>query len=109
MAEITIRISDQALKIGLIVLSGGLGELAFLVSSGVFEPKYRIQMFVPKAAGLQHGATVRLDGLLGSRYINIHRVSVEEERKRRLLRKAVATRKARTSGGRAAAFAILAR
>jgi ABC-type transporter Mla subunit MlaD len=64
MGEITIRISDKALKVALVVLG-----VLFLVwgfgfwSSGAFRPTYQIQMFVPEATGVLVGASVRLDGM----------------------------------------------
>jgi ABC-type transporter Mla subunit MlaD len=65
MAEITIRISDRALKVSGVVLS-----LLFLLwgfshfwESGVFRAKYQIRLFVPEAKGLYVGAPVRLDGM----------------------------------------------
>jgi len=65
MAEITIRISDKALKIAGLVLGGIV--LAWLVSyslsSGLFRPKYRLRMYVSEAAGLAVRAPVRLDGI----------------------------------------------
>ena len=65
MAEITIRISDTALKIALAVLLVVFLASGFshLWSSGAFEPKYQILMFVPEAKGVQKGAPVRLDGM----------------------------------------------
>jgi hypothetical protein len=65
MAEITIRISDKALKaagilLGAVFLLWGFSQLR---ASGVLRPKYQIQMFVPESAGLQVGAPVRLDGM----------------------------------------------
>jgi len=65
MAEITIRISDRALKVAGVVL-GFLfllwGSLHFW-ESGVFRAKYQIRLFVPEAKGLHVGAPVRLDGM----------------------------------------------
>jgi len=65
MAEITIRISDKALKIAGITL--GSLCLAWVVfhlwSSGSFLPKYRLRVYVPEAAGLAVGAPVVLDGI----------------------------------------------
>lgn len=65
MAEITIRVSDRALRGALV----GLGAIFLawgtfhLWSSGVLRPKYQIQMFVPEAEGIRVGASVRLDGM----------------------------------------------
>ena len=65
MADITIRISDKALKVALVLLGAVILLWGFsqLWSSGVFRPKYQIQMFIPESAGVQVGASVRLDGL----------------------------------------------
>ena len=65
MAEITIRISDKALSIGLLLLGAiGLSWAAwYLVSSGFFVPKYHLEMFVPEADGLAAGSPVLLDGV----------------------------------------------
>ncbi|HKW63058.1 MAG TPA: MlaD family protein [Candidatus Acidoferrum sp.] len=65
MAEITIRISDKALKAMLAVLSAVALLLAFfyLGSLGVFRPKYEIKTFVPEVNGLGVGALVRLNGV----------------------------------------------
>jgi ABC-type transporter Mla subunit MlaD len=68
MAEITIRVSDKALKAAG-VLGVLLGAVFLLWSSPNFDrrvcsdPKYQIQMFVPESAGAQVGAPVRLDGM----------------------------------------------
>jgi hypothetical protein len=64
-AEITIRVSDKALKaagvlLGAVFLLWGFSQLW---SSGVLRPKYQIQMFVPESAGAQGAAPVRLDGM----------------------------------------------
>ena len=50
MAEITIRISDQAQKIAAgLVLGIALLAIALGVwSSGVFVPKYRLRVYVPQ-------------------------------------------------------------
>jgi ABC-type transporter Mla subunit MlaD len=65
MPEITIRISDKALKIVLAALGTIFLVWGFvhLWSLGTFRPKYQIQMFVPETKGVQVGATVRLDGM----------------------------------------------
>jgi len=65
MAEITIRISDKALKIALALLAAVILLWGFsaLWSSGVFRPKYQIQIFIPNSQGVQVGASVRLDGM----------------------------------------------
>jgi ABC-type transporter Mla subunit MlaD len=65
MAEITIRITDKAIKIAAAVM--GAIVLALFVSqlwsSGAFRPHYQLQMFVPKADGLLAGNEVRLNGM----------------------------------------------
>jgi phospholipid/cholesterol/gamma-HCH transport system substrate-binding protein len=64
MAEITIPISDKALKVALAVLGALFLLWGFgLWSSGAFRPTYQIQMFVPEAAGVLEGASVTLDGM----------------------------------------------
>ena len=65
MAEITIRISDKALKIALALLAAVILLWGFsaLWSSGVFRPKYQIHIFIPDSQGVQVGASVRLDGM----------------------------------------------
>ena len=65
MADITIRISDKAVKaagvlLGAVFLLWGFSQLW---ASGVLRPKYQIQMFVPESAGVRVGAPVRLDGM----------------------------------------------
>ncbi len=65
MAEITIRVSDRALRITGIFL--GVAVLVwvffYLWSSRVFVPKYRLRMYVTDVAGMTDGAAVRLDGI----------------------------------------------
>ena len=65
MAEITIRISDRALKATLVVFCGIalLWALFYFGSLGVFRSKYQIEMFVPEAQGIELGAPIRLDGM----------------------------------------------
>jgi phospholipid/cholesterol/gamma-HCH transport system substrate-binding protein len=65
MAEITIRVSDRALRITGIVLGGTVLVWVFfyLWSSDVFVPKYRLRMYVPEVAGITIGAPIRLDGI----------------------------------------------
>lgn len=65
MAEITIRVSDRALRITGIFLGGMVlvGVFFYLWSSGVFVPNYRLRMYVPEVAGMTIGAPVRLDGI----------------------------------------------
>ena len=65
MAEITIRISDRALKttlaaVGAIVLWWALSNFASL---SMFRRKYQVLMFAPEAQGIRIGAPVRLDGM----------------------------------------------
>jgi phospholipid/cholesterol/gamma-HCH transport system substrate-binding protein len=65
MADITIRVSDKALKasgilLGAVFLLWGFSQLW---ASGVLRPKYQIRMFVPGSVGLHVGAPVRLDGM----------------------------------------------
>jgi hypothetical protein len=65
MAEITIRISDKALKLSSVVFGAILvvWGLSHLLSSGVLEPKYQILMYVPDAEAVRVGAPVLLDGM----------------------------------------------
>jgi phospholipid/cholesterol/gamma-HCH transport system substrate-binding protein len=65
MAEITIRISDWLLKVGVALLAGicTVFVLTYLWSSGFFRPKYRLKLYVEEAASLPTGASVRVDGL----------------------------------------------
>ncbi|HUJ33221.1 MAG TPA: MlaD family protein [Candidatus Acidoferrum sp.] len=65
MAEITIRISDKALKITAGVLAAILllWGVSGLWSEDVFRPKYSIHLFIPDATGLRPGAPVTLNGL----------------------------------------------
>jgi len=62
MAEITIRISDKALRIvGVLLCLAVLVSVFFsLWSSGFFLPKYQLSVYVP-------------EGLLGNRYVSISR------------------------------------
>jgi ABC-type transporter Mla subunit MlaD len=65
MAEITIRVSDRALRTAG-VLFGGLilASLSlYLWSSGVFAPKYTLHVYVPEASGLVVHAPVRITGV----------------------------------------------
>jgi phospholipid/cholesterol/gamma-HCH transport system substrate-binding protein len=64
MAEITIRISDKALRIvGLFLAAGVLvWVFSYLWASGTFTPKYQLLVYVPEVSGLRVGAKVRLDG-----------------------------------------------
>jgi ABC-type transporter Mla subunit MlaD len=65
VAEITIRITDKALKIAAAVVVGivlvAAGSISW--SSGAFRPRYELQMFVPEADGLRIGNQVRLNGM----------------------------------------------
>src|SRR5260370_39716402 len=65
MGELTIRISDKVLKVAGAILGALFLVWGFshLWSSGVFRPKYQIQIFVPEAEGVCVGAPVRLDGM----------------------------------------------
>jgi TonB family protein len=65
MAEITIRVSDKALRIIGFLLCGAilLWFLFSLLSSGFFLPKYQLSLYVPEVAGLGVHASVRLDGV----------------------------------------------
>lgn len=64
MADITIRISDKAIKVVLAVLGAFFLLWGFgLWSSGAFRPAYQIQMFVPEATGVPVGASVTVDGI----------------------------------------------
>jgi ABC-type transporter Mla subunit MlaD len=66
MPEITIRISEKALKIVGVILGASCLALVvlYLWSSRFFAPKYRLSMYVPDSAGLAVGAPVRLDGAM---------------------------------------------
>jgi len=65
MAEITIRISDKALRIVGIFLAAGVlvWVFSYLWASGIFTPKYQLLVYVPEVSGLGVGAKVKLDGL----------------------------------------------
>jgi len=65
MAEITIRISDKALRIVGVLLSLAVLVWVFfgLWSSGFFLPKYQLSVYVPEASGVTVHAPVRLDGV----------------------------------------------
>lgn len=85
MAEITIRVSDKALRITGIFLGGIVlvGVLFYLWSSGVFVPKYRLRVYVPEASGLGVNCPVSLDGIdVGSVHaVKIARESASPERR----------------------------
>jgi ABC-type transporter Mla subunit MlaD len=65
MAEITIRISNTALRIARVLLGGTLLVCVFsyLWWSGFFIPKYQLSFYVPEASGLTVHAPVRIDGI----------------------------------------------
>ena len=65
MAEVTIRISDRALRIAAVLFGGALLFCVFyyLWSSGLFIPKYQLSVYVQEASGLTVHAPVRLDGI----------------------------------------------
>jgi phospholipid/cholesterol/gamma-HCH transport system substrate-binding protein len=65
MAEITIRISDRLLKVGVVFFAAicTIWALTYLWSSGLFRPKYRLKLYVEEATSLPIGAPVRVDGL----------------------------------------------
>jgi phospholipid/cholesterol/gamma-HCH transport system substrate-binding protein len=65
MAEITIRISDKALKVVGVTLGGSclVWVVFYICSSGFFVPKYHLRMYVPESEGLAVGAPTRLDGM----------------------------------------------
>lgn len=65
MAEITIRVSDRALRTAGFAVSGIVLALVFfsLWSWGVFVPKYYLRVYVQEMAGLDVHTQVRLDGI----------------------------------------------
>ncbi len=65
MAEITIRISDRLLKVGVFLLTGicMVGSFYYLWSSGLLCPNYQLKLYVSEAASLPNGAPVRVDGV----------------------------------------------
>ncbi len=65
MAEVTIRVSDKALRIAGALLGGTFLVCIFyyLWSSGLLIPKYQLSLYVPDASGLTVHAPVRLDGI----------------------------------------------
>lgn len=65
MAEITIRISDRALRIVGIFLAAGVvvWVSSYLWTSGIFIPKYQLFTYVPEVSGLGVHAQVKLDGI----------------------------------------------
>jgi ABC-type transporter Mla subunit MlaD len=66
MAEITIRVSDRALRTTVIVVGGIVLASVFLYlwSSGAFVPKYRLRVYLPELSGMGVHTQVRLDGVL---------------------------------------------
>jgi ABC-type transporter Mla subunit MlaD len=65
VAEITIRISDRLLKVGIALLAGifTVCALTHLWSSGFFRPKYQLKLYVEEATSLAIGAPVQVDSL----------------------------------------------
>lgn len=65
MAEITIRVSDRLLKVGIALLAGifTVCGLTYLWSSGFFRPKYQLKLYVKEATSLAIGAPVQVDSL----------------------------------------------
>ena len=65
MAEITIRISDKALRIVGVFLAAGVlvWVSSYLWASGILIPKDQLLVYVPEVSGLGVNALVKLDGL----------------------------------------------
>jgi phospholipid/cholesterol/gamma-HCH transport system substrate-binding protein len=89
MAEITIRISDRVLRIAGIFL-GGISiacVFLFLSSSGLFVPKYQLQVYAAEVQGLSVGSPVLLDGVqVGAvNAITLAQVSASPERRIQLV------------------------
>jgi ABC-type transporter Mla subunit MlaD len=65
MAEITIRISDKALRIAGTVLAAGVlvWISSSLWASGIFTPKYQLVAYVPEVSGLFVNSRVKLDAV----------------------------------------------
>jgi ABC-type transporter Mla subunit MlaD len=65
MAEIIIRISDRAQRIAGTLFAGIVlvSVLLYLRSSGVFEPKYQLRVYVPEASDLAVHGPVRVNGV----------------------------------------------
>src|SRR5712692_8125546 len=65
MAEITIHISDKALKIAAVLFGTAVlvWVLIHLWSIGLFAPKYKLRTYVSEADGLAVHAPVRVDGI----------------------------------------------
>jgi|ERR1700722_4179121 ABC-type transporter Mla subunit MlaD len=66
MAEITIRVSDRALRVSALVVSVIIIVIVFFHfwAPGVFTPKYRLRVYVPEVSGLDDHTQVRLNGML---------------------------------------------
>ncbi len=65
MADITIRVSEKALRMATIGIAGTIAGCLFwyLWSSGLFIPKYRFSVYVPEAFGVAVGSPVLLDNV----------------------------------------------
>ena len=65
MADLSIHIPDKTVRITIMALTAILllGVFSKLWSSGVFRPKYELQMFIPDSEGLRVGAPVLLNGM----------------------------------------------
>ena len=65
MADLTIHIPDKTVRIAVIASLAILLLWGFsaLWASGIFRPKYELQMFVPDSEGLRVGAPVLLSGM----------------------------------------------
>ena len=63
MGDITIRVSEKALRMATIGIAGTIVVCLFsyLWSSGLFIPKYQLSVYVPEASGLTVGSPVLLD------------------------------------------------
>src|SRR5262249_5090912 len=86
MAEITIRVSDKALKIAAaslaaVLLVWGLIETG---SSGVLEPKYEIKMLTAQASGIRKGTPVHLDGMPVGKVISLGLAASSQDSNRRI-------------------------
>ena len=65
MAEITIRLTNRAVRTAaiLVVWIVLASVFFYFLFSGAFTPKYRLRVFVPETSGLDVRAQVRLDGI----------------------------------------------
>ncbi|MGH9715246.1 MAG: MlaD family protein [Candidatus Acidiferrales bacterium] len=65
MRDITIRISEKALKLTALIVTvvAVSATVLCLWSAGLFVPTYQVRLFLPKTEGLQSGAPVALDGV----------------------------------------------